>query len=173
MNSRDRCNFDAFYETNQQRLLGFLIRMGLVFHDAEDAFNDCFVAVWLHWADICDGNPRAYLYRVARNEIHKHWRKGRRIPEDLVNIIPDVPVGDFAQQVVDGEEVREALLALPEREREAVLLRYYVECSISETAMIMGDIKPGTVKSYASKACDKLNLALGGGTRSKARKGGS
>jgi DNA-directed RNA polymerase specialized sigma24 family protein len=75
---------------------------------------------------------------------------------------PDmVATGDFSEQVQDREAIRWALLGLTEREREAVLLRYYVGCDVGETSMIMGDIAPGTVKRYAFDGRQKLFRALG------------
>ena len=85
---------------------------------------------------------------------------------------PAATTRDFAQQVADRQAVRWALSQLTDREREAVLLRYYVSCDVAETAMIMDDIRPGTVTRYASDGRRKLHYALGSEI-DETRKGGS
>ena len=53
-----------------------------------------------------------------------------------------------------------ALRALPKRQREAVVLRYLVDLSESQTAQAMG-CATGTVKSAAARGLDHLRRALG------------
>jgi RNA polymerase sigma-70 factor, ECF subfamily len=171
-----RQEVDEFFDRYQRELLGFLLRMGLDRSDAEDILDDSFLVIWQYWAQIRDSNPRAYLYTVARNRISKVGRMRQRKPEDLMgdadaDAVPAVIGVDFAQQVVDRETMRWALQELTERERETVLLRYYVGYDIAETAEVMG-IRPGTVKRYAVNGLRKLYRTLTGG-QSAARKVGT
>jgi RNA polymerase sigma factor (sigma-70 family) len=171
MNKHDEQEFSAFCNSHWRQLLVFLRGMGLASRDADEALNDCFLAIWKYWHRISGSNPRAYLYKVARTQVYRRWDAGRRDLEDLMSEPPATTTGDFAQQVVDRQAVRWALLQLTEREREAVLLRYYVGCDVAETATIMDGITPGAVTRYASDGRQKLNRALGSETRD--RKGGS
>jgi RNA polymerase sigma-70 factor (ECF subfamily) len=166
MSGPDYKELDAFYDAHQEKLFGFILRMGLAFQDAEDAVNECFLAILPHWLRIRDGNPRAYLYVTARNEVYKRWNAGRRRLEDLVWDLPAVPGADFAQEVAERDAIRWALLDLTEREREAVLLRYYAGFTVAETAMIMDDIAEGTVKRFAFDGRNKLSRALSDDARS-------
>jgi RNA polymerase sigma factor (sigma-70 family) len=52
-----------------------------------------------------------------------------------------------------------ALRALPERQRECLVLRYYADLSEAEIAAAMG-ISPGAVKSHASRGMTALRSAL-------------
>jgi RNA polymerase sigma factor (sigma-70 family) len=52
-----------------------------------------------------------------------------------------------------------AIAALPRREREAVLLRHYLDLSEKETADALG-LRPGSVKAYASRGLAKLRRVL-------------
>jgi RNA polymerase sigma factor (sigma-70 family) len=157
---------EAFYDFHQERLLGFVRGMGLSFHDAEDVVNDCFEVMWRRWDRLRDENLRAFLYTVAKHEVYKRSCRRRRRPEDLLADPPAVPVRDFVQQVADQmtsrETLRQALATLSDREREAVLLRYYVGCDVAETATIMDGIKPGAVQRYAFDGRRKLRSALSG-----------
>ncbi len=61
-----------------------------------------------------------------------------------------------------GEEKRTvaaALRKLPRRQREAVVLRYYLDLSIEETAQVMG-VSPGTVKSATHRALAAVGRTL-------------
>jgi RNA polymerase sigma-70 factor, ECF subfamily len=161
MNMQDEREFNAFVDANQKKLFGFLRKMGLSFQDAEEALNDSFLAIWKYWHKVRDGRPLRYLYVVARNEVYARWNAGRGRLEDLMSEPPATTTRDFTQQVVDRQAVQWALSELAEREREAVLLRYYVGFDVTETAVIMDGIKPGAVKRYAFDGRQKLNRALG------------
>jgi RNA polymerase sigma factor (sigma-70 family) len=56
-------------------------------------------------------------------------------------------------------EVLAALRSLPPRQRATVVLRYYCDCPVEETAEILG-VTPGTVKSQTAKGLTALRLAL-------------
>ena len=172
MNEEDSKEVDAFYDAEQGKLFGFIRKMGLDTHDAEEVVNDAFVAICAHWGKIRDGSPRGYLYRAARNEIYRRWRISGRRPEEFWDPSA-VTTGEFAQQVVDHETLRRALDKLTGREREAVLLLYYAGFDVAETALVMGGITPGAVKRYAFDGRGKLRRALTGGTGSDTRKEGT
>jgi RNA polymerase sigma-70 factor (ECF subfamily) len=59
----------------------------------------------------------------------------------------------------DAVDVRRALAALPRRQRETAVLRYYLDLSTEEIAEAMGTSE-GTVKSQLSKARAHLAVAL-------------
>jgi RNA polymerase sigma-70 factor (ECF subfamily) len=151
---------EAFYDAHQEKLFGFARGMGLGFHDAEDVVNDCFEVIWRYWDRLRDENLRAFLYTVAKHEIYKRSCRRSRRPEDLFADPPAVTARDFAQHVADRETLRQALTTLSDREREAVLLRHYIECDVAETATIMDGIKQGAVKRYAFDGRRKLRRAL-------------
>jgi RNA polymerase sigma-70 factor (ECF subfamily) len=159
MSTHDEREFNAFVDANQKKLFGFLRRMGLSIQDADEALNDSFLAIWKYWHRVRDGRS-LYLYAVARNEVYARWNAGRGRLEDLMSEPPAATTGDFTQRVVDRQAVRWALSELTEREREAVLLRYYVGFDGGETAVIMDGISAGAVKRYASDGRRKLNHAL-------------
>jgi len=59
----------------------------------------------------------------------------------------------------EHEEVLAAVRRLADRQREALMLRYYLGLSTDETARVMG-ISPGTVKSAISRAVAALGRTL-------------
>ncbi|MEK7346495.1 MAG: RNA polymerase sigma factor [Pseudomonadota bacterium] len=58
------------------------------------------------------------------------------------------------------EHIETAVMALPPRQREAFLLRYWEELDIAETAAVMG-CSEGSVKTHCSRAIQALSKTLG------------
>jgi len=77
--------------------------------------------------------------------------------DDLANI-PAGPAERLEQSQV-MTLIEEALQALPERQRQAFLLRYWEEFDVSETAKAMG-CSEGSVKTHCSRASHALAKAL-------------
>jgi RNA polymerase sigma-70 factor (ECF subfamily) len=59
----------------------------------------------------------------------------------------------------DRVDVLAALLALPERQRQAVVLHYFLDCPIASVADLMG-VSEGAVKAHLHKARGSLRLSL-------------
>jgi RNA polymerase sigma-70 factor (ECF subfamily) len=98
--------------------------------------------------------PSAWLHRVARNLAHSHFRRagvGRRAAEQMRP--PDV-----VHQTDDAVATRVVVAALPERERDALVLRYYLGYSVRETAEALG-CPEGTVKTLTHRAITRLRDA--------------
>lgn len=75
-----------------------------------------------------------------------------------------VDVTGVEAQAVDRQaclEVTDALLSLPIRQRQALVLRFYADMTEREVAEVMG-ISVGTVKSSVSRARDALAVRLEG-----------
>ncbi|MFN2522937.1 MAG: sigma-70 family RNA polymerase sigma factor, partial [Mycobacteriales bacterium] len=60
---------------------------------------------------------------------------------------------------LEQDAVARALRALPRRQREVVVLRYYADLSVEQTAYAMG-ISAGSVKSHTSRAMTALRSLL-------------
>ena len=77
--------------------------------------------------------------------------------EDLANV-PASPAAQLEQAQVMAA-IEEAVKALPERQREAFMLRYWEELDVSETAKVMG-CSEGSVKTHCSRATHALAKVL-------------
>ena len=77
--------------------------------------------------------------------------------EDLGNV-PESPAARFEQAEVMAF-IEDAVKALPDRQREAFLLRYWEELDVSETAKVMG-CSEGSVKTHCSRATHALAKVL-------------
>jgi RNA polymerase sigma-70 factor (ECF subfamily) len=77
--------------------------------------------------------------------------------EDLANV-PASPAGQL-EQAQTMAAIEEAVKALPDRQREAFMLRYWEELDVSETAKVMG-CSEGSVKTHCSRATHALAKVL-------------
>jgi len=128
-------------------------------HLAEDLLQTVLARVWPKWRRIAKDNPEAYV-RKALVHTHASWWRRRWRGEVPHGELPDRPgaVDDFAG--VDLEQsLATAIRELPVRQRAVVVLRYFEDLSVADTAEVLGCTE-GTVKSQASKALRSLRGRL-------------
>ena len=144
-----------------------LIRIGAVMLGsraaAEDAVHDAFCGLFLSWDRLAEPqNALAYVRSAVmnrcRSELRRQIRLERRADRTHRPLDPESP----EQTAILGEEHRDVLAALsrlPRRQREALILRYFLDLPEAEIAAAMG-ISPGTVKSTAARGLAALARQL-------------
>jgi RNA polymerase sigma-70 factor (ECF subfamily) len=105
------------------------------------------------------GSQLSWLCTVARNIVADEWRTTRWKPETEIDRIPDQPIGDASEPVVDGHLVVAALGRLTQEHRQVLRECYFRGRSVAEAAHALG-IAPGTVKSRTYYALRALRLAI-------------
>jgi RNA polymerase sigma-70 factor (sigma-E family) len=130
---------------------------------AEDVVQDAFVALYRHWRGLRDPNAAvAYLNRTVVNASRDVLRRGRRADKATLQLMSRCDeLGSAEQDVVarsDGDRLWQAVTALPTRQREVLVLRYYLEQNESEIAETLG-ISRGSVKQHASRGLAALGRA--------------
>ena len=131
------------------------------FATAEDVVQDSFIALHRAWWRVRDTSSALfYLRRSVINKSRSVLR--RRAVADRHPLLPEPALPsaeDSALAVVQLSSVRAALRALPVRQREVLVLRYYADLSETQIAAVMG-ISRGSVKIHAARARDALRAAL-------------
>jgi RNA polymerase sigma-70 factor (sigma-E family) len=127
--------------------------------DAEDLVQDALVRVVGRWARVSAADdPVAYADRMLVNAFLTGRR--RRWHGEIPHADPPDAIGDGGYERVDERDrLRRALLALPARQRAAVVLRHYEQQSEAQTATVMG-CSVGTVKSLTSRGLAALRTRL-------------
>lgn len=153
---------ERFVRAVMPRLVGALtIRLG----DraiAEDLAQEAFARAWADWPRVAAmENPVGWVYRVAFNLTASHWRRRaaqrraeRRVPA------ADPPDDDGQVRSADAMVLREAIGRLSDRQQQVVILRFYLGCSVEETAAVLG-VTTGTVKTQSSRAMTHLRDLVG------------
>jgi RNA polymerase sigma-70 factor (sigma-E family) len=154
---------EALYLAHYQHLL----RMALLLlggdSAAEDVVQEAFIRVYGSRSNIRDpGRAAAYL-RVTTVNLARSALRRRLVAIRHPAVPPAEPAGpeERALASVGGALVVRALRQLPRRQREVVVLRYYADLSVAETAQTL-QISPGAVKSYGSRGLARLAQALEG-----------
>lgn len=130
-------------------------------HRADDIVQDALYKLYLSWQKVDRrGNVLAYARRTVVNAAidngRRPWRREvptERLPDRVANH-SDPAVAQAARG-----ELLTALAALGPRQRACVVLRYYEDLSIEETAEILG-CSQGTVKSQTARGLDSLRHAI-------------
>ncbi len=122
---------------------------------AEDVAQAAFAKAYASWSRVVrTGDPDAYVRRIVINENRNRFRK-RRVPEDLVDAVPERAGQPPADALGDAAIVLSALRRLGPRQRAVIVLRYWMDMSEAETAAAL-HCSVGTVKSQASRALATL-----------------
>jgi RNA polymerase sigma factor (sigma-70 family) len=107
---------------------------------------------------------RGWLFRVARNEIHRHYGKSRRFSsETLDEWLPAESDSDLELDFIRAmnvERARQALQMIGPDQQEVLILRFGEGLSLQETADIMGK-STSAVKSLQFRAVNALRRILG------------
>ncbi|MFH8980864.1 SigE family RNA polymerase sigma factor [Streptomyces varsoviensis] len=128
-------------------------------HQAEDLLQTVLAKVWPKWHRITADNPEAYVRKALVNT-HASWWQRRWRGEVPHGKLPDTVAAPDPYDAVDLETfLGAAVRRLPARQRAVVVLRYFEDLSVEETAATLG-CRPGTVKSQASKALKALRAQV-------------
>ncbi|WP_253716927.1 RNA polymerase sigma factor [Sphingomonas sp. AP4-R1] len=131
--------------------------------EAEDIAQEVFLRVWRHAAGWTPGAARfdTWMHRVALNLCYDRLRRRREAPLPEGWDAPDDRAGPDAGIETAGEQDRiaAALAALPDRQREAIVLTYYQELRNAEAAALMG-IHVEALESLLSRGRRALRARL-------------
>ncbi|HEU5474051.1 MAG TPA: SigE family RNA polymerase sigma factor [Actinophytocola sp.] len=131
-------------------------------HLAEDLMQAALVKIYRSWSRV---QKRESLTNYARTVLLRTWLDERRRPFRRSELsgaeLPDVPepAGDPAVRVWAKELVHRALLELPPGQRAVLVLRYFDDLSVAETARVMRCAE-GTVKSQSARGLDALRAVV-------------
>lgn len=128
---------------------------------AEEVVQDAYVGLYTRWSRLRDpdaavGYLRQAVINGSRSALRRRGTAQRAEP--VLRAVPDIspdPAGDVSAR----RDVISALAALPERQREVLVLRYYGDLSEAEIAEALG-VSRGAVKSYASRGAAALRPIL-------------
>jgi RNA polymerase sigma factor (sigma-70 family) len=126
-------------------------------HLADELTQETLARVWARWPRISRmTSPQAYAFRIALNLVRSWFRRLTRERRALARL---GPTDAFEDPIAERMATRAAVLALPRRQREAVLLRFFSGFSVEETADTMR-CAPGTVKAHTHRALASLREQL-------------
>ncbi|TKJ62406.1 RNA polymerase sigma factor [Pseudomonas sp. CFBP13506] len=147
------------------RLLALASRLLGDGDEAKDVAQESFLRIWRHAADWRSGEARfdTWLHRVALNLCHDRLRRRKERPlhdKDVLELPDSAPSADEQLETAErSARMAAALAALPERQREAIVLQYYQELSNIDAAALM-NISVEALESLLSRARRQLRSQL-------------
>jgi RNA polymerase sigma-70 factor (sigma-E family) len=131
-------------------------------HLAQDLVQTALAKAYVSWQRVRSSeNADAYVRRILVNA-NISWLRKRRVREFLTDLAvetKDAYVAGPAGTDTTRVDIVRALMALPKRQRTAVVLRYWADLPEAEVAAVMG-CSVGTVRSQSAKALTKLRGQL-------------
>lgn len=157
---RDRQEFEAFVAASSDRLLRTAYLLTGDAGHAEDVVQSALLRTARRWRS-ARRSPEAYARTTVANLVKDRWRSlGRRPSESpLEHDVPLVGDGASSDSRLDRDLLMRAARELPVGQRAVLVLRYFDDLSVEETARTLG-ITTGTVKSQTSRALASLRTAL-------------
>lgn len=152
----------ALFRSQYARLVG-LARLLLDDRaQAEEVVQEAFARTYASWGRVRDRDDALpYVRQVVVNLARGGLRRRRTARGVRLTPAPDVVSAEIVAATLERKrEIADAVRALPRRQRECVVLRYYLDCSIAETAAAL-KISSGSVKQHLHRAHAALALDLG------------
>jgi RNA polymerase sigma-70 factor (ECF subfamily) len=135
----ERERFEALFREHYAALTRYAIRR-VGPDSATEVVAETFLTVWRRLEHLPDGNPRPWLYGIARRVVaneQRRWGRNRRLNERIRGTAtPAAP--DHADGVADRLRVRAALDRLSARDREVLLLAEWEQLSAQDAAEALG-----------------------------------
>lgn len=173
----DPKKFAEVYEAFYKNIFGYVFRRTTNYDAAKDIAAETFLKAYtgigkFRWRNI---SILHWLYRIATNEINKHFNSSKYLPESIHRIQEEygVDITDYSnaeterilleedlQRHQDFVKINDLMNKLDTKYQEVLALRFYEQKSIEEIAVILGK-KTGTVKSLLSRGVDKLKKDYG------------
>jgi RNA polymerase sigma-70 factor (sigma-E family) len=126
---------------------------------AEDLLQTALLHTAQRWRSVRT-DPHAYARRAVVNHAKNRWRARSRRPREAATEIGETSYEPADSDVLLQQMLLPAVLALPLRQRAVLILRYFQDLSVEQTADVLG-CRPGTVKSQTHHALAKLRESLG------------
>lgn len=135
--------------------------------DAEDAAQETFIRAYRALGSFDTSRPlRPWLLRIVSNLARNQRRSFGRYVAALTRLArgdvslhgtPDVETLTMQQR--DSYALWQAVRRLSQADQQIVYLRHFLDCSVEETAAVLG-VAPGTVKSRLHRALARLRLLI-------------
>jgi RNA polymerase sigma-70 factor (sigma-E family) len=125
---------------------------------AEDVVQEAFCGLYRRWGHLAEPDKALpYLRSSVLNGCRSLQRRTRR--ESRAPLWASRAVADPTLSSEDRRLLVDAMRHLPDRQREALVLRFYLDMSDAQVATAMG-ISQGTVRSTTHRALVALGVAL-------------
>jgi RNA polymerase sigma-70 factor (sigma-E family) len=148
---------------HHRRLVGLASLLVNDRRTAEDVVQEAFAGLYRRWRHMRDADAAVqFLNKAVINGGRDMLRRRRRAGTADLRLVPRSELLDSAEHTVimrqDADRMWAAITALPMRQRQVLVLRYYLDQSEDEIADTLG-VSRGSVKKHASRGIAALARA--------------
>lgn len=148
------------FVAHHRRLVGLASLLVDDRETAEDLVQDAFAGLYRRWHLLHDPEAAVgYLNRAVVNGGRSQLRHRQRARVNLARMTPRPEELDSAERVAvehdQSQRLWQAITSLPMRQRQVLVLRYYLNQTEAEIADTL-QVSPGSVKKHASRGLAAL-----------------
>ena len=151
---------DSIYQEFYPKVFAYVRGKVSNYHDAEELASAVFLKVVqkLDSYDPAKASLSTWIYTITRNAVTDFFRTRHTMVEFADYMVDEVPVPDLTGDALDA--LADALLALKEKERDLIVLHYYMGHTLKIAAEMMG-MSYINAKVIHKKALASLRLSMG------------
>jgi RNA polymerase sigma-70 factor, ECF subfamily len=158
----DESAYQLLVEQHLPSLSGYVMRMMANAAEAEDIIQETFIRLWTHGYRYRPGSAKltTWLHNIAHNLCIDYFRKHNRlvdISDEPDEEIPG-PENNYAQHGLK-KDIQDAMMAIPERQRSAIIMCHYQGLSNKDAAIVLG-ITVDALESLMVRGRKKLRSML-------------
>ena len=142
------------FERHHTHLYNFLHKMSGDVSLSEDITQDVFYKIIKYRSSYKNGKFVSWMFTIARNSLATHYSRDKNKHADL-EVVAHKLTEETVLEDEDHSHLQRALNALPDSDRELLVLNRFQEIKYAELAEIVGST-PGAVKTKVSRALKKL-----------------
>ena|SRR5579885_3615534 len=159
--SSDHEAFEKLVRENQRMIHALCYRMTGSLSDAEDLAQETFVRAYEGLAGFrAESRVSSWLYRIALNQC-LNWKTRKKRQAQLLQDWVEHATDSSAPDIRSGQQIQEALMQLPAKQRAAVVLTTYDGLNHAEAAKVLG-CSETTISWRVFAARRKLKQLLNG-----------
>ncbi|HET6292054.1 MAG TPA: SigE family RNA polymerase sigma factor [Kribbella sp.] len=166
MKAEDQEAFREYVVARKAALLRTAYLLSGDWHRAEDVVSTAVLKLYGSWrkareVEHLDAYVRRIVVRVWLDENRRPWRR-----EHPTDVLPEATAGLPTDPADHRTDLRRLLAQMPARQRAVLVLRFYDDLSVEQTAGVLG-CSEGAVKTLTSRALDSIRRLLPAGVTTR------
>ena len=146
--------FGELLERHEREIFAYALRLTGDRDDADDVYQETFLAAFRGWPPPRRGQERAWLYRIATNKVIDRARKAKRLVR-----MSDLRLAAPERDGVSLADLAAAVKVLPEGQRAAFVLRKLEDMDYADIARVL-ECSEDAARSRVAEALKKVKEAM-------------
>ena len=149
--------FGELLERHEREIFAYALRLTGDRDDADDVYQETFLAAFKGWPPPRRGQERAWLYRIATNKVIDRARKAKRLVR--LSDLKDLRLAAPERDGVSLADLASAVKVLPEGQRAAFVLRKVQGLEYADVARVL-ECSEEAARSRVAEAMKKVREAM-------------